>query len=76
VYYLKLYFVDHLYLAPAFNIDVSSAYIIDLPFVSCGISFIYMMKSNGPRTDSWGTPYLTGRLVVDIATVWDIVVGD
>jgi hypothetical protein len=27
---------------PTFNIDVSSAYIIDLPFVRCGISFIYI----------------------------------
>jgi hypothetical protein len=41
---------------------MSSAYIIGLPFVRCGISFIYKMKSNGPRTDHWGTPYLTGRL--------------
>jgi hypothetical protein len=47
---------------PTFNIDVSSAYIIDLPFVRCGISFIYNMKNDGPRTDPWGTPYLTGRL--------------
>jgi hypothetical protein len=36
---------------PTFRIDVSSAYINVLPCVRCGISFIYKVNSNGPRTD-------------------------
>jgi hypothetical protein len=27
------------------------------------MSFMYKMKSNGPRTGPCGTPYLTGRLL-------------
>jgi ribosomal protein L33 len=34
-----------------FSIDVSSAYIIVLPCSKCGASFIYKMKSNGPKTE-------------------------
>jgi hypothetical protein len=48
---------------PVFSIDVSSAYIIDLSCVRSGISFAHRIKSNGLRTDPYGTPYLTGRLL-------------
>ena len=30
--------------------------------VCCGRSFIYIMKSRGPRRDPWGTPLVTGTV--------------
>ena len=39
------------------NSVVSSAYIIGVNiFVADTISFMYMMKSNGPIFEPWGTP--------------------
>jgi hypothetical protein len=48
---------------PTFIIVVSSAYMNVLPCVRRGMSFMYKMKSNGPRTEPCGTPYLTVKLL-------------
>lgn len=48
---------------PIFIIDVSSVYIVVLLCVRCSTSFTSKIKSNEPKTQSWGTPYLTGKLL-------------
>jgi uncharacterized membrane protein len=58
---LSRLFLEYIY-CPIFNTDVS-AKIIVLLHVRCCISFKYKIKSIGQRTETRGTPYLTGWLL-------------
>ena len=43
------------------NIPVSSANILNNPSLQeFAKSFMYIMNNNGPNTDPWGTPHVTG----------------
>jgi hypothetical protein len=57
---------------PTFSIDVSSAYIIDLPCVRCGISFIYKVKIQDKQLCGYCLTFLFHSGVLIINTCFSV----
>ena len=53
-----------------FTIAVSSAKSVDEELkTACGRSLIYIKNSSVPKTEPWGTPYLTWRFVLTVLLI-------
>jgi hypothetical protein len=59
LYFLRFFFGVHLYLVQ-YSVLMYCQH----------TSFAHKIMSNGPRTEPWGTPYLTGRLLDEYSVSW------